>query len=198
MLTLGVAGPEHGLKTLLWVAGAMGVYLGSGWVSETWRGLRDELTLAPLFGQWWGGTLARTLTWPVVGVSVGVFVGAGLTILTPWAPGGGRLGETVVLIVASTALAHAARFLREMKMHLPVDLLLPIITPFGDLSGLRVLVWQFDGAVAVVLGVAAMASIDSVLGAVSIAIGVAAYCVWAGLRRTGWAHRGLVQRLRRA
>ncbi|MGW8575645.1 hypothetical protein [Streptomyces niveus] len=198
-LAHGVAGRESGgVASVWWTAGAICVYLGSGWVGETWRGLRDELTMAPLFGEWWGGTLARALAWPVVAVTVGVCLGGGLATVTRWPEHGAPPVHTVLLVAGSVVLVLGARFLREMKLHLPLELLLPIITPLGDLSGLRVVAWQFDGLVAVVIGVAVMNAVSSPLVATALAVGVAACCVWTGLRRTGWAHRGLLTRLRRA
>ncbi|RKN03569.1 hypothetical protein [Streptomyces radicis] len=197
VLALGAAGPEGGPALFAWMAGAVGVYLGSGWVSETWRGLRDELTLPPLFGERWGGTLARTLTWPVVAVTAGACLGGGLALLAPWPWRGAPVADAAPLVAGSVVLALGARFLREMKLHLPLELLLPIVTPLGDLSGLRIVAWQFDGVVAVVIGVATMNAVPSALGAAALGIGVAACCVWMGLRRTGWAHRGLLSRLGR-
>ncbi|MFJ6569466.1 hypothetical protein ACIQNU_18775 [Streptomyces sp. NPDC091292] len=197
-LTLGAAGPESGPALSSWVAGSVCVYLGSGWVSENWRGLRDELTLAPLFGERWGGTLARTLAWPVVAVTVGACLGGGVAVLAPWPRDSAHPVDTVLLVAGSVVLVIGARFLREMKLQLPLELLLPVITPLGDLSGLLIVAWQFDGFVAVVIGIAAMSTVPSAPGAATLAIGMAACCVWAGLRRTGWAHRGLRARLSRA
>lgn len=197
VLTHGAAGREDGLALWLWVLGSICVYLGSGWVCETWRGLRDELTLAPLFGEWWGGTLARTLAWPVVAVTLGALLGGGLAVVTRWDHHSGHLGDTALLVAGSVVMVLGARFLREMKLHLPLELLLPIITPLGDLSGLRVVAWQFDGFVVVAIGVAVMGALPSAVGAMALAIGIAACCVWTGLRRTGWAHRGLFSRLSR-
>ncbi|WP_405795629.1 hypothetical protein [Streptomyces sp. NBC_01506] len=195
-LTLGAAGPDSGPAALPWVAGSVCVYLGSGWVGETWRGLRDELTLAPLFGERWGGTLARALVWPAVAVTAGACLGGGALALTsPWAPQDARPADTALLVAGSLALVLGARFMREMKLHLPLELLLPIITPFGDLSGLRVVAWQFDGLVVVVVGIAVLNAVPSAPAATALAIGLAACCVWVGLRRTGWAHRGLLSRL---
>lgn len=94
-------------------------------------------------------------------------------------------------------MALGARFLREMKLDLPLELLLPVITPFGDLSGLRFVAWQFDGFVVVLMGVALMAALPSAVGATALAVCMAVSCVWTGLRRTGWAHRGLFSRLSR-
>ncbi|WP_405818870.1 hypothetical protein OG705_06020 [Streptomyces sp. NBC_00838] len=198
LLTHGAAGPRGGPALLWWVTGSICLYLGSGWVSETWRGLRDELTLAPLFGEWWGGMPARTLAWPVVAVTAGTCLGGGLAIATGWSPHSGLLGDTIPLVAGSVVLVLGARFLREMKLHLPLELLLPIITPLGDLSGLRVMAWQFDGLVAVVIGVLVMDAVPSAPLATTLAITGAACCVWTGLRRAGWAHRGFFTRLRRA
>ncbi|MFE3074215.1 hypothetical protein [Streptomyces sp. NPDC059247] len=78
LLALGVG------STWAWLLGAVAVYWGSGWVGETWRGLRDELTLAPLLGERWGGTLARTLAWPVVAVTVTVGLAGTVTALARW------------------------------------------------------------------------------------------------------------------
>ncbi|MFH9722590.1 hypothetical protein ACH4M4_06450 [Streptomyces sp. NPDC017254] len=47
------------------------------------------------------------------------------------------------------------------KTHPPVGLLLPVITPLGDLSAVRVLVRQFDGLVVVLTGVLVMNELPS-------------------------------------
>lgn len=198
VLTHGAGGRGDGPAWWLWAFGAICMYLGSGWVGETWRGLRDELTLAPLFGERWGGTLARTLAWPVVAVTTGALLGGGFAVVARWDHHSGHLGDTALLVAGSVVMVLGARFLREMKLHLPLELLLPIITPLGDLSGLRVVAWQFDGFVVVVIGVALMGALPSAAGATALATGIAAGCVWMGLRRTGWAHRGLLLRLSRA
>lgn len=194
---LGDGGAGAGPALALWIAGSVAVYVGSGWVSEMWRGLRDELTLAPLLGEWWGGTLARALIWPTLAVTVGAGLGGGLALLVHGPLQDGRPGPAVLLAAGSVALVLGARFLREMKLQLPLELLLPVMTPLGDLSGLRVVVWQFDGLVAVVIGVAVLNAVPSAPVATALALGLAACCVWSGLRRTGWAHRGLLARLRR-
>ncbi|WP_406145449.1 hypothetical protein [Streptomyces anulatus] len=100
-------------------------------------------------------------------------------------------------MAGSVVLVLGARFLREMKLHLPLELLLPVTTPFGGLSGLRFVAWQFDGFVVVLTGVALMNAVPSATGSAVLAVCLAAGCVGAGLRRTGWAHRGLLSRLRR-
>ncbi|MEU7516572.1 hypothetical protein AB0B13_31840 [Streptomyces sp. NPDC042898] len=194
-LTLGVTAPDARFSTLSWTAGAAGVYWGSGWVGETWRGLRDELTLAPLLGERWGGTPARTLAWPVAAVTVTVGLASGIVILTRWPL---QDGGPALLVTASVVLALGARFLREMKMNLPIELLLPVITPLGDLSALRVFVWQFDGLVVVLAGVLVMNAMPSAPTAPLTALALTAWCLRAGLRRTGWTFRRLLTRLGRA
>ncbi|MET8983780.1 hypothetical protein ABZX85_50310 [Streptomyces sp. NPDC004539] len=197
LLTLGVAEPDARPATLSWAAGAVGVYLGSGWVGESWRGLRDELALATLLGEWWGGLLARTLAWPVVAVVVTVGLASSVTAMTRRPLQGGP-ADAVLLTAGSVVLVLGARFLREMKMNLPVELLLPIITPLGDLSALRVFVWQFDGLVIVVAGVLVMNGMPSATGAALLALITATCCLWGGLRRTGWSLRPFITRLGRA
>ncbi len=193
-LTAGAAGPGDGPALTAWMAGAACGYLGSGWVSETWRGLRDELTLPPLYGEWWGGALGRALAWPGAALAAGTLVGGVLALVLPWPRHGASQLETLPLVAGSVVLVLGARFLREMKQ----QLLLPAITPLGDLSGLLVLAWRFDGIVAVVIGVAVMNAVPSALGAAGLAVGMGLCCVWMGLRRTGWARRALLSRLRRA
>lgn len=172
-LTHGAGGRGDGPAWWLWAVGATGVYLGSGWVGETWRGLRDELTMAPLFGERWGGTPARTLAWPVVAVTGGALLGGGCAVVARWDRHSGHLGDTALLVAGSVVMVLGARFLREMKLHLPLELLLPVITPLGDLSGLRVIAWQFDGFVVVVIGVALMGALPSAVGATALAFGIA-------------------------
>ncbi|MGW7353419.1 hypothetical protein [Streptomyces sp. NPDC054784] len=195
--TLGVAAPDARLATSTWLAGAAAVYWGAGWVGENWRGLRDELTLAPLLGEWWGGVLARTLAWPLVAVTTVTGTAAGATLLARHPDGGRAIAGTALLVAGTIALVLGGRFLREMKTHLPPELLLPIITPLGDLSGLRVFAWQFDGLVAVLFGVLVMNAVPTAVGGAALAVAVSACFVWSGLRRTGWAHPGLLTRLRR-
>ncbi|MEU2576631.1 hypothetical protein ACIP3B_27905 [Streptomyces anulatus] len=153
--------------------------------------------MASLFGERWGGLPARALVWPVVAVTAGTFLGGALVALIRWPLPVGRAGSTVLLVAGSVVLVLGARFLREMKLHLPHELLLPVITPFGDLAGPRVAAWQFDGIVAVLTGAAPMNAVPSATGAAVLAVCLAAGCVGAGVRRTGWAHRALLSRLGR-
>ncbi|MFG2896922.1 hypothetical protein ACGFZH_07620 [Streptomyces zaomyceticus] len=191
VLTLGLAEPDGGRGTPYRLAGAVAVYAGSGWVGEAWRGLRDELTLAPLYGGRWGGLPARTLAWPVTAVTVTAGSASAVTAAARWPLDGGP-AATALLVTASVVLVLGARFLREMKTDLPVELLLPVVTPLGDLSALRVFVWQFDGLVVVLAGVLLMNGMPSAPAAALTATAVTAWCVRAGLRRTGHPLRSLL------
>ncbi|MFF8093896.1 hypothetical protein [Streptomyces sp. NPDC016675] len=78
-------------------------------------------------------------------------------------------------------LVLGARVRRELnlRLHLPPSLLVPLVTPLGDLSGLLIAARQSDGLVAVVTGVAARNAVPSVPGAPAPAVDVA------GLLRLG-------------
>ncbi|MFE2195647.1 hypothetical protein ACFXAQ_33160 [Streptomyces olivaceus] len=182
--SLLAAGTAGGPALPLWAAGACCVYLGSGRVGETWRGLRDELTLPPLFGGRWRGTLARALAWPAAAVTAGTLLGGGAAAATRWPQYDAHPADTALLAAATIVLVLGARFLREMKSNLPLSLLLPVMTPFGDLSGLLVVAWQFDGLVTVVLGTALLHAAPSAPVAAALAAAIATCCAWTGLRRT--------------
>ncbi len=182
--SLLAAGTAGGPALPLWAAGACCVYLGSGRVGETWRGLRDELTLPPLFGGRWRGTLARGLAWPAAAVTAGTLLGGGAAAATRWPQYDAHPADTALLAAATIVLVLGARFLREMKSNLPLSLLLPVMTPFGDLSGLLVVAWQFDGLVTVVLGTALLHAAPSAPVAAALAAAIATCCAWTGLRRT--------------
>ncbi|MFB7428483.1 hypothetical protein [Streptomyces hydrogenans] len=183
-LALGAATPGGGPAALAQAAGAAAVYAGSGRIGETWRGLRDELIMAPLYGGRGGGTPARTLVWPVTAV-VAVTGAAGAAALLARGPlPDTRPAHTALLAAGVLVLVLGARFLREMKTDLPAALLVPLVTPFGDLAALRVFLWQFDGLAVVLAGVLVTYRLPAASAALT-ALALAACCVWAGLRRTG-------------
>ncbi|MFB6790266.1 hypothetical protein ACFCWT_26800 [Streptomyces olivaceus] len=98
-----------GAALTAWMAGAVCGYLGSGWVSETWRGLRDELTLPPLYGEWRGGALGRALAWPGAALAAGTLVGGVLALVLPWPRHGASPLETLPLVVGSVVLSRLRR-----------------------------------------------------------------------------------------
>ncbi|MFH8728310.1 hypothetical protein [Streptomyces termitum] len=152
-------------------AGAVLLYAGSGWIGETWRGLRDELTLTPLYGPRGGGPFARALPWPVTAVALAT---APAVLLQPPLP--------ALLTAATALLVLSARLLREMKNDLPVELLLPIITPFGDLAAARVFLWQFDGLAAVLTGTLLATALPTTT-ALLTTLALTAYCTRTALHR---------------
>ena len=172
----------------VWTVGAVLVYLGAGWVSETWRSLRDELHLPALLGPRSRHAGVRHTSWPVAATSASGVVGGvtGIVLMNTTAtPGGGSGATTATISMASTfVIALAARFLREMKVQFPIELLTPVMTPFGDLSGLRVLAWQLDGLLTVLVAVGLLAVVPPAAGA-AVAVPVVAACLWVGLARVG-------------
>ena len=167
--------------------GSMIVYVGSGWVGEGWRSLLDELTLVPLYGSTWGGLLARTILWPVIAVFSGVSLGAivaGVGLL-PFSVTAGLTATAFIFMAVLIVLA--ARFLSEMKTDLPIELLLPMPTPIGDLSGIRVLAWQFDGLIALLVGISVVQAMPTMAWSLVCTGIVCIYCLCAGVRRAGVA-----------
>ncbi len=163
-------------------AGAVMTYLGAGWAAESWRGLRDELTMPPLFGPGGGGASARALVFPVTAtVTTSLVVAAFLD--------GARMVTldlaSVVLLASTLAVALSSRLLREMKRLLPLHLLTPVATPFGDVSALRVLAWQLDGLIVVVLTSAVVTEMSSAVTSGLVALSVSIWCLDAALRRVG-------------
>ncbi|CAM5421667.1 hypothetical protein [Streptomyces narbonensis] len=130
---------------------------------------------------------------PVIAAEGATVVLDGTTPLADGAP-----ADLLLLVTGSVVLVLGARFLREMKTNLPIELLLPIVTPLGDLSALRVFLWQFDGLVVVLAGALVMNGIPTAPGAALTALGITAYCLWAGLRRTGRPLGPLLTRLAHA
>lgn len=168
------------------VGGAVLAYVGIGWVCTTWTGLRDQLLLPPVHGGGPRAAVRRASLFPVTVVSASAVLGlVGVAVVTEEPPGVG----TVVAALGMAGVVLAGRFLREMKSMLPVDLLTPIPTPFGDLSGLRVFVWQVDGLVVVGLTAGVVAEVVTLAAApvllVVLAVSVAGACARAGLSRVG-------------
>ncbi|WP_406061628.1 hypothetical protein OG462_27585 [Streptomyces sp. NBC_01077] len=71
----------------------------------------------------------------------------------------------------------------------------PVVRIAGlDVAGVN---GSYAGLVVVLLGVLVMNEMPTAPGAALTALGIAACCVWAGLRRTGWSLRPLITRLGR-
>lgn len=167
------------------------MHLASGTFADGWRRLKAEFEAAPLFGWSVGGSLARRLPWPVGMTVLGWCLGTAAAGLTGGTLGGAGWSAVLAMVVL------AARFMQSMRdAQMPVESLVPIPTPFGDLSGIRVLVWVADGlllSTAASLGVVLPDWHAWMLGAVL----VCAACVagWVGFSRTGqlWSMRATRQ-----
>lgn len=164
-LTMTALGWTEGQARIwLTIAGTLTTYAGAGWTGEGWRVLRDELRLPPLLGHRIGGPFARHLPWPLL--LAGALTAAAVLVATAM----GAASEAVALGGVALVLALSARLLREMKHLLPVDLLVPLPTPFGDLSGMRVLLWQLDGPAVVIAGAVLLTGWSSPWAVVVVAV----------------------------
>lgn len=154
-LCLGAAGPgspqeDEDLLLILVPAILLGtalLHVGSGAIADGWRSLKDEFDAAPLFG--WAARQAtlRRLAWPCAAGLVAVGLGHLTALTASWWLGehpGATIGWSAVL----TGVVLSARFMQTMRdRQMPLDSLVPIPTPFGDLSGLKVLFWVAEGLV---------------------------------------------------
>lgn len=171
-----------------WFLSALCLYLGLGKVTGTWKSLLGELSLAPLYGPGRSGLFLRNLLWPLAVLGLVSMTGLSLTLAaarfswTTSATVSGPVHAAGYFLLTCT-LAFGARFLREMKLEIPAKLLYPITTPLGDISGLRVIMWQFDGVLAVAVGVGLMQASPTLLVAVAASLLVCAYCLWMGVRQ---------------
>ena len=168
--------------------GAALMHLGSGTFADGWRRLKAEFDAAPLFGWSVGGSLLRRLPWPVGMTALGWCFGASAAALwggQAWSPAMGGAGWSAVL----SMVVLAARFMQTMRdAQMPVESLVPIPTPFGDLSGLRVLIWVADGLLLSLTAALGMLLLPWVWWTVLLAaVACAATSVVIGWSRTGQA-----------
>lgn len=166
--------------------GTVLMHLGSGAVSDGWRSLKDEFDAAPLFG--WSARQAtlRRLTWPCAAGIVAVGLGHLAALTASWWLGehpGATIGWSAVL----TGVVLSARFMQTMRdRQMPLDSLVPIPTPLGDLSGVKVLFWVADGLVVSLTAALGMLLLPWAWWAVLLAAAVClAVAVVAGWSRTG-------------
>jgi hypothetical protein len=123
-----------------WVVAAAGAalgYLALGVVSDGFRHATEAAVAPALLGYSTTDLFVRHAAAPVLVVAVVTGVGlAGVAALgvgfTPW---------PVILVLLLVVLIRAYD---SAKGPLPAALLSPVLTPFGDLSGLNVSLWQAD------------------------------------------------------
>lgn len=179
---------------LVWVAGSLLVHLGSGWVSDTWRMLRDELLAEPLYGREHGGIVGRNLPWILTSLALSVAIGVlaaamGSALLglpsAPWDP------AALMPVIMTVLVVLPARFMSEMKVDLPLNLLTPVGTPFGDFSGVLILAWQVDGLIMVASSVLLLDPLGAGPGGIILVVAVLCAGLTIGLKRVGWSPRSM-------
>ncbi len=164
------------------------MHLGSGAVAGGWRSLKDEFDAAPLFGWSSRQALLRRLAWPcamgLLAAGLGAAAAAGLSALLGGqaaVPGRGA----VLFALALMAVVLSARFMQSMRdRRMPLESLVPMPTPFGDLSGLKVLFWVADGLLVSLAAALGMLLLPWPGWAVLLVVAVGGTAV-AGWRRTG-------------
>lgn len=142
--------------------GTVLLHLGAGVMADGWRSLKDEFDAAPLFGWSPRYALLRRLPWPCAAGALTLGFGVLVACALAWWAESGAAPPHVVpyssVLHSSVLLGTVlcAQFMQSMRdRQMPLDTLAPMPTPFGDLSGLRVLLWLADGlavSVAVALG----------------------------------------------
>lgn len=193
-LCLGAAGPgssqeDEDLLLILMPAILLGtalLHLGSGAIADGWRSLKDEFDAAPLFG--WAARQAtlRRLAWPCAAGLVAVGLGH-LTALTASWWLGEHSGTTIRWSLVLTGIVLSARFMQTMRdRQMPLDSLVPIPTPFGDLSGLKVLFWVAEGLVVSLTAALGMLLLPWAWWAVLL---TSAACLTVAVA-TGWSRTG--------
>jgi len=122
--------------TTLAAGPVLAAVLGYAGVSVVCDGLRHAAALGGGSGQYgWSLPAVRALhaAWPAV-VGVGLAVGGAVAA-----------GAPVALAAAVVGVAVAARLADVLKGVMPVELLVPIVTPMGDMSAVGRAVWLADG-----------------------------------------------------
>ncbi|RMI05130.1 hypothetical protein [Cellulomonas triticagri] len=192
LVMTGILVQPRGAGAVAWACGAVAAYLAAGWLSSTWWSLRDEIATAPILGPRGGGTVGRAVVWPGVALTAGAVLGAGLAVVVAWPVPVADLAGGGALTLVTVVLVLAARVMSATRTDLPVELLLPAMSPLGDLSGVRVVAWQLDGVLAVGAGTVLMTLAPSSVGSAALGLGVAVGCAVAAVRRSGAEVRALI------
>ena len=168
--------------------GTVLLHLGAGVMADGWRSLKDEFDAAPLFGWSPRYALLRRLPWPCAAGALTLGFGVlAACALAWWAESGAAPPHVVPYSSVLLGTVLCAQFMQSMRdRQMPLDTLAPMPTPFGDLSGLRVLLWLADGlavSVAVALGMLLLPwSGPAVLATAAVCAAAAAAVGWS---RTG-------------
>ena len=136
-----LASPSVVPAAVAWMPALLGgiiAFLALGVWSDGFRHAADTAAGLPLYGFGAAKEFALHATLPVAGVLV--FGGAGALV----ASAAGASLESVLLAIAFALVVVTVRMMDATKGQMPLELLTPIPTPGGDLSGALVVLWQAD------------------------------------------------------
>ncbi|KAB1653413.1 hypothetical protein F8O01_08190 [Pseudoclavibacter chungangensis] len=159
LLALAPAGPP------VWMLVGLGALIGQTSLATGLRDAGSTLLGPPVFGGPPLRALAAHATWPFV---AGTIVIAATALVT------GGPSWHLVDALAVAACATGAIAMESVKGPLPVALLAPVPTAFGDVSVFAVAAWQLDGPILVLASGAiggALATSDPRLGACAMLAG---------------------------
>jgi len=129
-----------------WLAGAAGAllsFIALGGLSDGLRHAAEAYAAPQLYGLSRGSLVRHHSSFPLSSALTAVLVGSGIIVLC------GGTASGLLISVAVAAVVFLVRLFDSAKGPLSPALLSPIPTPFGDLSGTVVLVWEADAALLV-------------------------------------------------
>ncbi|MBH0099496.1 hypothetical protein I6E68_10140 [Salinibacterium sp. NSLL150] len=141
--------------TVAWAPALLGgiiAFLALGVWSDGFRHAADTAVAVPLYGFGVAKEFALHALLPVAGVFV--FVGSGALAAT--ATGASLL--SVALAVVFALFVITVRMMNATKGQMPIELLAPIPTAAGDLSGVLIVLWQADAVLLVSVASIVLAS----------------------------------------
>lgn len=127
--------------TVAWAPALLGgimAFLALGVWSDGFRHASDTAAGVPLYGFGVVKEFALHAMLPAVGVLI--FVGTGA--LAASATGASKISGVVAVVFALFVIT--VRIMNATKGQIPLELLAPIPTPAGDLSGILIVLWQAD------------------------------------------------------
>ncbi|UER54327.1 hypothetical protein HJG43_07000 [Kineosporiaceae bacterium SCSIO 59966] len=138
-----------------WVLAGLGAaltYLALGVLTDGFRHAADAAAAPPVYGYTTPSLFVRHGLAPLLVAVAALLAGIGAAIVL-------GIGVRVLPVAVVLLLVVLIRAYDSAKGPLPVLLLTPILTPFGDLSSLNVSLWQADALlIAVVVGALAVAA----------------------------------------
>ncbi|MGO1318447.1 MAG: hypothetical protein ACTMIR_15665, partial [Cellulomonadaceae bacterium] len=148
---LAAADAAGGMRWAVAVLGAVLMYLGVGAWCDGLRHAAQQTGTTALYGtRPWGqalrhASLLLTVAGPLTAAGGGAWAASQGALSQPALPG------AVLWPAGVAALAVTVRMVDVAKGPLPVELLMPVPTPAGDVSGLNVALWQADALIGLAL-----------------------------------------------